>query len=143
MDKPIIIGFYGYSNSGKTMLIERLIRELSSREIAVAAIKLSGHPIGMDTQGKDTYRFTQAGANPVVLSSSLETDIKINKPLGMEEIIRLLKSIQIIDIIIIEGAKDTEIQKIRIGDIELRENTIWTYDGNFGELINKILNGGE
>ena len=143
MDKPIVIGFYGYSDSGKTTLIEQLINELSLRGKKIAAIKQSIHPVSMDSQGKDTFRFTQAGADSVVLSSSIETDIKINKSLGIDEIIKFITAIQQVDIIFVESARDEEIRKIRIGAIELRENTIWTYDGNFEELVNKILNGGE
>ena len=79
MKKPIIVGFYGYSNSGKTTLIERLIQELVSRGKKVSAIKQSGHPVSLDTEGKDTHRFSKAGADPVILSSTIETNIMFNK----------------------------------------------------------------
>jgi molybdopterin-guanine dinucleotide biosynthesis protein B len=143
METPFVIGFYGYSDSGKTTLIERLIEELTLRGKKVSAIKQSSHPVSMDTGGKDTFRFTRAGADPVVLSSSIETDFKISRPLGINEIIQCITAIQPVDIIIIESARDAEIKKIRLGDIELRENTVWTYNGNFEELVNKIVNGGE
>ncbi len=125
------------------MLIERLIRELILIGKKVAAIKQSGHPVSMDVEGKDTFRFTQAGADPVVLSSSIETNIKFNKTLEIDEVIKIIPSIQPIDIIIVESARDAEINKIRIGTIELRENTFWTYNGNFEELVEKILSGGK
>jgi molybdopterin-guanine dinucleotide biosynthesis protein B len=143
MKKPIIVGFYGYSNSGKTTLIEKLIKELNLRGKKVSAIKQSGHPVSMDSEGKDTFRFSLAGANPVVLSSSIETSIKTNKQLKIKEITELITKINRPDIIIIESARDSEIIKIRIGDIELRDNTIWTYNGNFEELVGKILDGGK
>ena len=143
MKKPTTIGFYGYSNSGKTTLIERLIQELCRRGMKIAAIKQSAHPVSMDSEGKDTFRFTKAGADPVILSSEIETNIKFNKSLGIDEIIKLISGINKPDIIIIESARDTKIRKIRIGDIELRENTFWTYSGNFDELVEKILNGGK
>ncbi len=142
MSNPIVIGFYGYSNSGKTTLIDQLIRELNRRGKRVAAIKQSGHPVSMDSDGKDTYHFTLAGADPVVLSSTIETTIKISKSIETSEIVSLIIAINQPEIIIIESAHDSEIIKIRIGDIELRENTIWTYDGNFEILVEKILNGG-
>ena len=143
MTKPIIVGFYGYSNSGKTTLIERLIQELVSRGKKVSAIKQSGHPVGLDIEGKDTHRFSKAGADPVILSSTIITSIIFNKPLEINEIIELIATINSPNIIIIESARDTEIMKIRIGDIDIRENTVWTYDGNFDKLIEKILNGGK
>ena len=129
--KPIIVGFYGYSNSGKTTLIERLIKELASQGKKVAAIKQSVHPVSLDIEGKDTHRFSKAGADPVILSSTIETDFMFNKPLEINEIIELTTAINKPDIIIIESARDAAIMKIRIGDIDIRENTIWTYDGNF------------
>ncbi len=143
MKKPVIVGFYGYSNSGKTTLVERLIREFVSKGKKVSAIKQSGHPVSMDTEGKDTQRFSKAGAQPVILASTIETDFIFNKPLVLQEIIELITTIDQPDIILIESVRDAEILKIRIGDIEIRENTIWTYDGNFDKLIEKIINGGK
>ena len=143
MKKPIIVGFYGYSNSGKTTLIERLIQELVSRGKKVSAIKQSEHPVSLDIEGKDTHRFSKAGADPVVLSSTIETNFIFNKPLEINETIEYISTIISPDIIIVESARDAAIMKIRIGDIEIRENTFWTYDGNFELLIEKILNGGK
>ena len=142
-NKPIVVGFYGFSNSGKTMLIEQLIGELISRGKKVSAIKQSGHPVSLDTEGKDTHRFSKEGADPVILSSTVATNVMFNKPLETKEIIDLITTINKPDIIIIESVRDKDIMKIRIGDIEIRENTIWTYDGNFELLIEKILNGGK
>ena len=141
--KPLVVGFYGFSNSGKTTLIERLIQELVSRGNNVSAIKQSGHPVSLDLEGKDTHRFSKAGADPVILSSTIATNVMFNKPLETNEIIDLIATINKPDIIIIESVRDKDIMKIRIGDIEIREKTIWTYDGNFELLIEKILNGGK
>ncbi len=138
---PIVIGLYGYSSSGKTTLIERLIRELKIKGLRVSAVKQSGHPVSLDTEGKDTQRFARAGADPVVLTSTIETNVRFNRPLKIKEIIELIATIDAPDIVIIESARDEEIKKIRIGDIDLRKNTIWTYDGNFDNLIEKVMKG--
>lgn len=138
---PIVIGLYGYSSSGKTTLIERLIRELKIKGLRVSAVKQSGHPVSLDTEGKDTQRFARAGADPVVLTSTIETNVRFNRPLKIKEIIELIATIDAPDIVIIESARDEEIKKIRIGDIDLRKNTIWTYDGNFDNLLEKVLKG--
>src|SRR4030042_2845773 len=104
MKKPVVVGFYGYSNSGKTTLIERLIRELGSRGMRVAAVKQSGHPVSMDSEGKDTFRFSAAGAELVVLSTSIETSFKFNKELDMDDIVEMATNLNHPDIIIIESA---------------------------------------
>jgi molybdopterin-guanine dinucleotide biosynthesis protein B len=53
--------FVGHSGSGKTTLIEKLLREVSSRGLRVATIKHAHHKVGLDTPGKDSWRYKQAG----------------------------------------------------------------------------------
>jgi len=136
--KPYIIGFYGESNTGKTTLIVDLVKKLKDEKFRVATIKCSDKKISFDTQKKDTYKHEKAGANPVVLSSLLETDFIIQKKLSLEEIIGYLTKFEKIDIIIIEGAKDPSIPKVRIGDIQERENTIIDYNGDFEKFYSFI-----
>lgn len=57
-----IISFVGHSGSGKTTLIEKLILELVRRDLRVATIKHTHHNLQLDTPGKDSWRYTQAGA---------------------------------------------------------------------------------
>lgn len=57
-----VITFVGHSGSGKTTLIEKLVRELTQRSLRVATIKHAHHSVQLDTPGKDSWRYTQAGA---------------------------------------------------------------------------------
>ncbi len=57
-----VFSFVGHSGSGKTTLIEKLLRELSGRNLCVATIKHAHHAVQLDTPGKDSWRYTQAGA---------------------------------------------------------------------------------
>lgn len=57
-----VITFVGHSGSGKTTLIEKLVRELTRRGLRVATIKHAHHSVQLDTPGKDSWRYTQAGA---------------------------------------------------------------------------------
>ncbi|MHB1117001.1 molybdopterin-guanine dinucleotide biosynthesis protein B [Sideroxydans sp.] len=57
-----IISIVGHSGSGKTTLIEKLVRELTQRGLRVATIKHAHHKVELDTPGKDSWRYTQAGA---------------------------------------------------------------------------------
>jgi len=133
-----VIGFYGYSNTGKTTVIVDLINKLTEAKLKVATIKHSDKKISFDTQRKDTYKHAQVGANPIVLSSLSETDFIIKKKLSIEEIIKYLEIIEKVDIIIVEGAKDPSIPKVRMGGIKKRENTILDYTGDFEELYKFI-----
>lgn len=57
-----VISIVGHSGSGKTTLIEKLIAELTRRGLCVATIKHAHHTVQLDTPGKDSWRYTQAGA---------------------------------------------------------------------------------
>ncbi|MDQ6956445.1 MAG: molybdopterin-guanine dinucleotide biosynthesis protein B [Mariprofundaceae bacterium] len=62
-----VLAIVGFSNSGKTTLMEKLIVELASRGLRVASIKHSHHQPEMDTPGKDSWRHKQAGAQASML----------------------------------------------------------------------------
>lgn len=56
------------SNSGKTTLIEKVVRLLKVRGLRVAVIKHASAGFDLDKPGKDSWRFQQAGADTVILS---------------------------------------------------------------------------
>jgi len=66
---PLVVSVVGSSEAGKTTLIERLLRELSGREYRVAAVKHCPHGFDLDVEGKDSWRFMEAGASGVFLTS--------------------------------------------------------------------------
>jgi molybdopterin-guanine dinucleotide biosynthesis protein B len=69
-DYPVpVVGFVGPSGVGKTSLLERLVVALSSRGLAVAAVKHASHGFLADRPGKDSYRLYEAGAEAVALVS--------------------------------------------------------------------------
>jgi len=68
---PIVISIVGHSGSGKTTLVEKLVRDLSGRGMKVATIKHAHHKVELDTPGKDSYRYKEAGA---VMSMLLTRD---------------------------------------------------------------------
>ena len=70
-----VFSFVGHSGSGKTTLIEKLLRELTSRGLRVAVIKHAHHKVVLDTPGKDSWRYKQAGAAISVLVTSGELQL--------------------------------------------------------------------
>jgi len=62
-----VLAIVGYSNSGKTTLMEKLIAALSVHGLHVCSIKHSHHQPEMDTPGKDSWRHKQAGAKGALL----------------------------------------------------------------------------
>jgi molybdopterin-guanine dinucleotide biosynthesis protein B len=67
---PLIISIVGYSNSGKTRLLEKMIPILKAKGYSVGVIKKTREEFLLDQPGKDTHKFGQAGADGVVLSGS-------------------------------------------------------------------------
>jgi molybdopterin-guanine dinucleotide biosynthesis protein B len=70
-----VISIVGHSGSGKTTLVEKLIRELCVRGVKVATIKHAHHKVVLDTPGKDSYRYKEAGAVMSMLVTSNELQL--------------------------------------------------------------------
>ena len=71
----------GWSNSGKTTFVTQVVKILADSGIKVAVIKHHGHaPGGVDQEGKDSWKYEQVGANPVILSSSAQYAIFVSTP---------------------------------------------------------------
>ena len=57
-----ILSIVGYSNAGKTTLMEKLVGRLSAQGLRIATVKHSHHQPELDEAGKDSWRHKQAGA---------------------------------------------------------------------------------
>lgn len=93
----------GGKKSGKTTTIEVLTRELSQRGYKVAVAKHVPEPnFTIDTKGKDTWRFAQAGAKTVIAASADEVSVIERTPgdLSLEKILQRCKNV---DIVFLEG----------------------------------------
>ena len=58
-----VIGFAAFSGTGKTTLIEKIVRNLKAQGFRVAVIKHDAHKFEIDKEGKDSWRFSKAGAD--------------------------------------------------------------------------------
>jgi len=101
-----IIAVIGRSKSGKTTLVEYLISRLSKEGLKVGTIKHVHHKdFSINTEGKDTWRHSKAGAEVVVTVAPREIAVikKLeNSKLQVEEIVDLLKNEEL-DLLILEG----------------------------------------
>jgi len=120
----MIIGIYGYQDSGKTLLVEGAVRALSKKGYHVASVKHSPHRKSADSEGKDTWRHWKAGSDPVVFSSETETTVFRHGKMSEEEIAKLLVAEFSPDVVIIEGFKDGTFPKVSVGEIKPRKGTV-------------------
>ncbi len=77
-----IFSFNGWSGTGKTTLITKLITELSSRGWKVMGVKKVPEKFHLEPEGKDSRRFLEHGADTVYLVAErqLMKMRSINKP---------------------------------------------------------------
>jgi molybdopterin-guanine dinucleotide biosynthesis adapter protein len=138
MLKPVIIGFYGYSKSGKTKLITELIEYFSKENYRIACVKQTNKSYDVDKKGKDTYKFSRKGSKVVVFMTKNQTSFIINNEMKLKDIIENIIRDNNLDLIFIEGANDLFIPKIRIGEKPLIENTILNYNNDINKVISII-----
>ena len=101
-----VVAVVGTKKSGKTTTIENLIRELTRRGYKVAVIKHVPEPDHtIDTPGKDTWRYAQAGAKTVVSAAASEIATIEKMPLETVKLDMLVKKCKGNDIVFIEGLK--------------------------------------
>ncbi len=116
MKKIAVFGFHGHKNSGKTSVMSRVITELSDRGHRVAAVKHTRGRYSTDREGTDTYMHGKAGAELVVFSSSVETSFMVKEELALKSILNIISSIDIAEIVLLEGYKHENIIGINVGD---------------------------
>jgi len=100
-DVPIY-SIVAFSGTGKTTLLEKLVSELKSRGLRLAVIKHDAHEFDIDHRGKDSWRFTNAGADVTVVISETKAAVMENRPVAIEAIIEKITDV---DLIITEGYK--------------------------------------
>ncbi|MGI9372194.1 MAG: molybdopterin-guanine dinucleotide biosynthesis protein B [Hyphomicrobiales bacterium] len=117
---PPLFGIAGYKNSGKTTLVERLVREISSRGLKVSTIKHAHHNFDVDQKGRDSHRHRVAGAQEVAVVSAnrwaLIHELRGADEPTMEEIAAKLSPC---DLVIVEGYRDGPQPKLELRNVEL------------------------
>ncbi|MCL6477476.1 MAG: molybdopterin-guanine dinucleotide biosynthesis protein B [Peptococcaceae bacterium] len=113
MSKIPVISVVSKSNTGKTTLLEKVIKELKRRGVRVAVIKHDAHSFDIDHPGKDSWRHAQAGADIVVISSPEKIALieKVEKELKLDEVISRVSNV---DIILTEGFRRENKPKIEV-----------------------------
>jgi len=103
-----IISAIGYSGSGKTYLIEKIIKKLRLElNLEVAVIKYI-HEHRIDEEGKDSFRFSNSGAIfSIIKNKSEETAIFLKEKINLEELVNWLNNSPFkLDVILFESFRN-------------------------------------
>lgn len=124
-----VIGFAGWSGSGKTSLIEKVVAVLCGRGLDVSLIKHAHHSFDIDHEGKDSWRHRNAGCREVLVSSgrrwSLMHELRGDPELPLEA---LLQKLSPCDLVLVEGFKRAAIPKIEVRRTAVREAPFYLQD---------------
>jgi molybdopterin-guanine dinucleotide biosynthesis protein B len=114
------ISIVGFSGSGKTELICRLLKYFSGRGLRVAVLKHTHHKLSPEDEGKDTWRFRQAGAAVTALAAPGLLQISFPGEPPLAESLTVLSPET--DLILVEGYKYGPLPKIVVLNPELKES---------------------
>lgn len=120
---PVISFVAAKSGSGKTTLLEQVIKRLKAEGLRIACIKHDGHGFAMDKEGKDTWRFSQAGADIVAISSPRKVAVieQTAKEKTLDEICAMIADV---DLILTEGFKLDDKPKIEVHRSSIHDRLI-------------------
>ncbi|MCD6320438.1 MAG: molybdopterin-guanine dinucleotide biosynthesis protein B [Candidatus Desulfofervidaceae bacterium] len=110
----LVVAIIGRTKTGKTTLIERLIKIFKEMGYRVGTVKHHRGNFDFDLEGKDSWRHRQAGADVVVMSSPSQLAFiqKQQEDASLKEIQQMLGNK--VDIILAEGFKNSFYPKIEV-----------------------------
>ncbi|MBN2822002.1 MAG: molybdopterin-guanine dinucleotide biosynthesis protein B [Coriobacteriia bacterium] len=108
-----VVSIVGKSDSGKTTVVEQLVRRLVDRGHRVATCKHHVHEIDIDVPGKDSWRHARAGAQVTMISAPTQFAVvsKVERERTLEEIVAAAGDV---DILITEGFKRSGSVRIEV-----------------------------
>lgn len=132
-----VVSIVGRAKSGKTTVLEGVLRELKSRGYKVATIKHHAHPgFEIDYPGKDTWRHAQAGSDYVVIAAPDKVAYiqKVEREPSLDE---LAARIEGVDIILTDGYRREKRPKIEV----LRDGIANNPESSQAELLAVVSDG--
>ena len=113
---PFEIAFCGFSNTGKTTLVSRLVSFLG-KNYSIGYYKHGCHRLDIDREGKDTDVVRQSGATAIALSDP-EKHALISR--GTPDPLLMQTSLLNVDFLIVEGLKELPLPKMVVVDPDLK-----------------------
>ncbi len=140
MVQGLVLGVVGWSGSGKTSLLEFLIKGLSASGYRVNLVKHSHHDVQTEPAHKDSARLRLAGAQQTVLVSPYRVVIT-HELRGIAEpcLEDLLAGLQAADVTLVEGYKWLDLPKLEVHRPALAKPPLYTADAGIIALACDVL----
>ena len=124
-----IFGLAGWSGSGKTSLLARLLPELIQDGRRVSTIKHAHHKFDVDQPGKDSYVHREAGAYEVmVLSENRWALMHENRDPGEPDLAQSISRMTDVDLVMVEGFKTYPHPKLEVHRASLGKPLLFAGD---------------
>lgn len=135
--KKKVFGLCGWSGSGKTDLICRLINYFSSQNLVISTIKHTHHNFTVDRKGKDSFLHKMAGAFEVLISGEYTwAQMHYGNKNEKTSLSELINKISLkTDIILVEGFKQSRINKLEVFNSTLNKPFLYKNDKNIKGII--------
>ncbi len=110
-----VFGLAGWSGSGKTTVLVRLVPLLAARGLTVSTVKHAHHGFDIDHPGKDSHRHRGAGATEVMVASAKRWALIRELHEAPEpSLAELLARMTPVDLVLVEGFKRDSHPKLEI-----------------------------
>jgi len=113
-EEVTIISIAGKQNAGKTTLLKDLIPKLKEHGHRVGTLKYNIRKFDIDHEGKDTYKYSNSGADSVAISTQSEFVVmkKTANPLTLHEITEA--HFNDVNVVLVEGYREDDYPRVRI-----------------------------
>ncbi len=130
---PLTMAFVAWSGTGKTTLVENLVRLGTEKGLCVGALKHDAHRFDIDKPGKDSHRFAAAGAeSTLIVAADKLALVRLHKSAPpVDELIT--KHFSHCDLVLVEGWKTSNLPRIEVHRPQLHRPLLCrdeTYDKN-------------
>lgn len=109
----------GYSGHGKTTLAEVLIAHWLAAGLRIGSIKHTGHLHELDAPGKDSWRYRQAGCQPVAIITGDRLALHMPLTTAMDPYAMIAAHYAGCALVLVEGHLDTDATKVEVWRKEL------------------------